>query len=45
MQNKANFQERQVKTTSFMKKDYENESAFRVEQKQTQSNPISRGGA
>jgi len=43
MQNKPNFQKAKVKLTSCSTKDYENDPTPSNAEKQTQSNPISKG--
>jgi len=41
MQNKANFRNGRMNTTFLLTKDYENETAFRLPKKQSQTKPIS----
>jgi len=43
MQNKPNFRKAKMNETLFATKDYENETAFRLQKIQTQSKPISNG--
>jgi hypothetical protein len=43
MQNKANFHQAKMNAKPIKTKDYEKRCAFRVQQKQSQSNPISTG--
>jgi len=42
MQNKANFPQAEMNTSSIITNDYEKRCAFRVEQKQSQTKPISK---